>query len=91
MDCRQEEWIVTVHRFNEHEARLMRELADRHRELLAQLSRAETAIRAAISALCAAHGLDGDWRLAEDLGGLVRVIAHDVEASATMEVAADGR
>lgn len=90
MDCRQEKWIMTMHQFNEHEARMMRELASRHRELLAQLSQVEMAIRIAISAMCASHGLDGEWRLSEDCGGLVRVIMHGGEAHANLEVVADG-
>lgn len=62
-----------MHLFSDSEARLIRGLAEQHREAAAQLARIELALRAAISALCAAHGLEGDWRLAEDLAGLVPV------------------
>ncbi len=62
-----------MHVFSDHEARLMREIIAQHSEATAQLARVELALRVAISTLCAAHALAGDWRLAEDLSGLVRV------------------
>jgi|DewCreStandDraft_4_1066084.scaffolds.fasta_scaffold16411_8 hypothetical protein len=81
-----------MHVFSENESRLVREIVAQHREASAQLTRVELALRVAISSLCAAHGLDGDWRLADDLSGLVRVEPkmHDGEARAEVELTVSG-
>lgn len=72
--------------FSDNEARLIREIAAQHREAAAQLARVELALRVAISTLCAAHGLDGDWRLADDLSGLLPVEAKMHEGVAKAQV-----
>lgn len=63
--------METIHRFNEREARLIQQLAAERRELLMQAARVEMAIQVALSAICASHGLEGEWRLADDCSGLV--------------------
>ncbi|GIU80190.1 MAG: hypothetical protein KatS3mg005_3428 [Bryobacteraceae bacterium] len=77
-----------MHVFSDSEARLMRDIVTQHREAVAQLGRVELALRVSIAALCAAHGLDGDWRLADDLSGLVPVDArmHEGEAEAQVHL-----
>lgn len=78
---------VDLFPFNETEARMMRELANEHSQAAAKLARVEMAIRVAIAAMCAAHGLEGDWRLADDLSGLVRAKKmHEAEAVATVDL-----
>lgn len=72
-----------MHRLTELEARLMQNLVASYREAAQSASRAEAAIRAAIAALCAAHSLEGNWRISDDMASLIRVdkVAHadDVE------------
>lgn len=73
--------------FSENEGRLIRELAGQHREAAAHLARLELALRVAISTLCAAHGLDGEWRVADDLSGMIPVDPkmHEGEAHARVQ------
>ncbi len=73
------------HTFSEQERRLVAEIVAQHRELSQQIARVELALRVAISALCAAHGLDGDWRISDDLTGLVPA-ARQHEGEATVQV-----
>lgn len=81
-----------VHSFSDNERQFIRALVLRHSQAREDLARAEVAIQAAIGTLCATHGLDGSWRLADDLSGLVRAEQqmHDGAATANVQINAGG-
>lgn len=81
-----------VHSFSDNERQFIRALVLRHTQAREELARAEVAIQSAISTLCAVHGLEGAWRLAEDLSGLVMVQPqmHEGEATANVQINAGG-
>lgn len=62
-----------VHELTEAEGRLMRNMVLAYQEAVHAAAKAEAAVRAAIAALCAAHNLEGEWRLNDDMSRLVRV------------------
>jgi hypothetical protein len=81
-----------VHSFSDNERQFIRALVLRHTQAREELARAEVAIQSAISTLCAVYGLEGAWRLAEDLSGLVMAQSqmHEGEAAANVQINAGG-
>lgn len=59
-----------MHQLNDSERKLVSELAAQHRDAARQLQVVEMAIKVAISTMCASHGLEGDWKLSNDLASL---------------------
>lgn len=81
-----------VHPFSDRERDFMKALVLRHSQAREELVRAEVAIQSAISTLCAVHGLEGAWKLADDFTGLVKVQqVHEGAATANVEIDAGGQ
>ncbi|MCX7689091.1 MAG: hypothetical protein N2045_14095 [Fimbriimonadales bacterium] len=64
------------------EVELVQQLVRRHNEAAVALRHVTELISTAIAVMCAAHGLEGDWRIAEDMQALVRVESQMHEGSA---------
>lgn len=73
-------------KFNTPEEKLIREIASKHADLSRELSRIELALKVAIACICASRELDGDWRILDDMSGLVRAVDGG-EATARVQVA----
>lgn len=58
--------------FNEKEKRLVAGLVQQKQEAVARVAHIESALMAAISAIYAAHNLEGDFMLSDDASGFVR-------------------
>lgn len=75
MDSRRDErkLDVVLWELSDMESSLFSQLVAAYREAAHGLAKAEAALKAAIAAVCAAHGLKGEWALSNDIRHLFLV------------------